>query len=234
MSETVIITGASTGIGKSLSLQMADAGYRVILVARSENKLDAIAEEIHQNGSESLVIPTDVSQPEQINLLKEKALKFGDISVVINNAGIGKFSKIEDITLEDWNHQMDVNLRASFLVSKAFIPSMKQNNKGTLVFINSVAGKKGYAYSAAYVSSKYGMRGLADSLREELREDNIKVISIHPGAVNTPFWNEIDSDFSRAEMLKASTLAQYIVQAIQAPGNFTVEEMVVRRTGGDL
>ena len=234
MPETAVITGASTGIGKSLAWQLADAGYRLVLAARSEDKLQAIAKEIQQKGGESLPVTTDVSQPEQIKILKEKALDFGNVSVVINNAGTGKFSNIENVTLADWNRQMDVNLRASFLVSQAFIPHMKQKKKGSLIFINSVAGKKGYAYSAAYVASKFGLRGLAESLREELREDNIKVVSIYPGAVDTPFWDDIQSDFPRKEMLNSDALAESIVHTIQAAGNFTVEEMVVRRTAGDF
>ena len=234
MPETAVITGASTGIGKSLAWQLTDAGFRLVLAARSEDKLQAIAKEIQQKGGESLPVPTDVSQSEQIKTLKEKALDFGNVSVVINNAGTGKFSNIENVTLADWNRQMDVNLRASFLVSQAFIPHMKQKKKGSLIFINSVAGKKGYAYSAAYVASKFGLRGLAESLREELREDNIKVVSIYPGAVDTPFWDDIQSDFPRDEMLKSDALAESIVHTIQATGNFTVEEMVVRRTAGDF
>ena len=234
MAKTAVITGASTGIGKSLAWQLADAGFRLVLAARSKDKLQAIAKEIQQKGGESLPVPTDVSQPEQIKILKEKALDFGNVAVVVNNAGTGKFSNIDNFTFTDWNSQMDVNLRASFLVSQAFIPKMKEMKKGSLVFINSVAGKKGYPYSAAYVSSKYGMRGLADSFREELRQDNIKVISIHPGAVNTPFWDNSNSDFSRDEMLKVQTLSESIVHVINASGNFTVEEMVVRRTGGDF
>lgn len=234
MSETAVITGASSGVGKSLAIQLSDAGYKVVLAARSEDKLNAIAEEIQTKGGNCRVVPTDVSQPEQINNLKIEALEYGDISLVINNAGFGKFCKIEEATLEDWNSQMDVNLRASFLVSQAFIPGMKQRSKGILVFMNSVAGKKGYPYSAAYVASKYGMRGLADSLREELREDNIKVISIHPGAVDTPFWDGAGVNFPREEMLDTATLAQSIVHTIQSPGNFTVEELVVRRTAGDF
>ena len=234
MSETAVITGASSGVGKSLAIQLSDAGYRVVLAARSEDKLNAIAEEIRSKGRDSLVVSTDVSQPEQINNLKDRALEYGDVSVVINNAGLGKFSKVEDVTIEDWDRQLDVNLRASFLVSQAFIPGMKQRLNGTLVFMNSVAGKKGYPYSAAYVASKYGMRGLADSLREELREDNIKVISIHPGAVDTPFWDGTGVNFPREEMLNTHTLAQSIVHAIQSPGNFAVEELVVRRTAGDF
>jgi short-subunit dehydrogenase len=234
MPETAVITGASSGVGKSLAIQLSDAGYKVVLAARSEDKLNAIAEEIQKMGGNCLVVPTDVSQPEQINNLKDRTLEYGDVFVVINNAGLGKFCKIEDVTLEDWNRQLDVNLRATFLVSQAFIPGMKQRKKGTLVFMNSVAGKKGYPYSAAYVASKYGMRGLADSLREELREDNIKVISIHPGAVDTPFWDGAGVNFPREEMLDTNTLAQSIVHAIQSPGNFTIEELVVRRTAGDF
>lgn len=234
MSETAVITGASSGVGKSLAIQLSDAGYRVVLAARSEDKLNAIAEEIQSKGGNSLVVLTDVSRPEQINNLKDRALEYGDVSVVINNAGLGKFSKVEDVAIEDWDRQLDVNLRASFLVSQAFIPGMKQRLNGTLAFMNSVAGKKGYPYSAAYVASKYGMRGLADSLREELREDNIKVISIHPGAVDTPFWDGIGVNFPREEMLSTHTLAQSIVHAIQSPGNFAVEELVVRRTAGDF
>ncbi|RMZ49395.1 SDR family oxidoreductase [Candidatus Marinimicrobia bacterium PRS2] len=234
MPETAVITGASSGVGKSLAIQLSDAGYKVVLAARSEDKLNAIAEEIQKMGGNCLVVPTDVSQPEQINNLKDRTLEYGDVFVVINNAGLGKFCKIEDVTLEDWNRQLDVNLRASFLVSQAFIPGMKRRKKGTLVFMNSVAGKKGYPYSAAYVASKHGMRGLADSLREELREDNIKVISIHPGAVDTPFWDGAGVNFPREEMLDTNTLAQSIVHAIQSPGNFTIEELVVRRTAGDF
>ena len=234
MPETAVITGSSSGVGKSLAIQLSDAGYKVVLAARSEDKLNAIAEEIQKMGGNCLVVPADVSQPEQINNLKDRTLEYGDVFVVINNAGLGKFCKIEDVTLEDWNRQLDVNLRATFLVSQAFIPGMKRRKKGTLVFMNSVAGKKGYPYSAAYVASKYGMRGLADSLREELREDNIKVISIHPGAVDTPFWDGAGVNFPREEMLDTNTLSQSIVHAIQSPGNFTIEELVVRRTAGDF
>ena len=183
MLETAVITGASNGIGKSLALQLADAGFRLVLAARSKDKLQAIAKEIQQKGGESLPVPTDVSQPEQIKILKEKALDFGNVSVVVNNAGTGKFSNIENITLADWNRQMDVNLRASFLVSQAFIPAMKQKKKGSLLFINSVAGIKPYAFSTAYVASKFGLRGFSSSLREELREHNIKVMNSYSQSI---------------------------------------------------
>ena len=106
--------------------------------------------------------------------------------------------------------------------------------EGKIIFINSVAGKYGYPYSAAYVSSKFGLRGLADSLRNELREHNIKVISIHPGAINTNFWDNIKGDFPKDQMLTSECIATFVLQAIISPDNAVVEEMVIRRTAGDM
>ena len=232
--DTIVLTGASSGLGESLSYKLSSQGYKIVLAARSEKKLVNISKNIKKRGGESIVVPTDVSNPDDINNLKYESLKFGKISILINNAGFGKFNKIEELSLQDWDNHLNINLRSAFLLSKAFIPSMKKLNKGSLIFINSVAGKKGYSNSSAYVASKFGMKGLADSLREELRENNIKVISIHPGATNTPFWDSLNVDFPREEMLAVNTLAESILFLIQAPGNFTVEEIVVRRTGGDF
>ena len=234
MEKVAIITGASSGIGKCLSIDLAEIGYRVILVARSNQKLQKLSDKIKAKGRECLIIPADIAIPNEIEKIKRQANSYGDVSLVINNAGVGKFNKIEDVTLDDWNLQIDVNLRGSFLVSQAFIPNMKKIKKGKLVFINSVAGKQAYPYSSVYVSSKHALRGLADSLREELREDNIKVISIHPGAINTPFWNSTGTDFPKEEMLKVENVSKTIINAIEAPENCTVEEMLIRRTKGDF
>ena len=234
MGQVAIITGASSGIGKCLSIDLAEIGYRVILVARSTEKLQKLSDEIRAKGGGCLTIPADIAIPSEIEKIRRQANSYGDVSLVINNAGVGNFNKIEDVTLEDWNHQMDINLRGSFLVSQAFIPNMKKLNEGRLVFINSVAGKQAYPYSSVYVSSKHALRGLADSFREELREDNIKVISIYPGAINTPFWNSIGTDFPKSEMLKVENVSKTIINAIEAPENCTVEEIVVRRTKGDF
>ena len=234
MTEIAVITGASSGIGESLAYELSNCNYKLVLVARSKNKIDIIKKKIQSNGRECLALALDLSDPNSIKKLKKETESFGNVSIIVNNAGLGQFNKLEDITLEEWDRHSNVNLRASFLVSQAFIGNMKSCNKGTIVFINSVAGKKGYPNSAAYSASKYGMRGLADSLREELRSDNIKIISIFPGAVNTSFWDKIDTSFSKSEMLDVNVLSKSIVSVIVSPGNFTVEELVVRRTEGDF
>ena len=106
--------------------------------------------------------------------------------------------------------------------------------KGMLVFVNSVAGMKPYPYSSGYVSSKYGLRGFASSIREEFREYNIKVVSIHPGAVNTPFWDDIKGNFPKNEMLTSEDVAETIYHAITAPNSSVIEEVLVRRNLGDF
>lgn len=234
MSETAVITGASSGIGKALAEKLSQAGYQVVIAARSKDKLNGIAANIQSQGGNCIPVQTDVSIQRDIKRLKEEASQHGTVSILINNAGIGYFGPVEELSIDDWNQQLDVNLRGAFLLSQAFIPEMKQNKKGVLVFINSVAGRQPFIHSAGYVASKFGLRGLASSLREELREYNIKVISIYPGAVNTPFWEKCENNFSKKQMLDVNQLAESIVHAILAPGNLTVEEMVVRRVAGDF
>ena len=111
---------------------------------------------------------------------------------------------------------------------------MIAKRSGKIVFINSVAGINPYPYSSAYVASKYGLRGFSSSIREELREYNIKVISIHPGAINTPFWNNVKGDFPRKDMLDPKDISNVVVDAILAENDIVHEEIVVRRTAGDI
>ena len=228
-----IVTGASTGLGKSISLKLALEGYEIILASRNEEKLNEVHDIIIEGGGQSQVIVTDVSNETDIENLYSK-IDIEKVDIVVNNAGFGIFNKIHKITSDEWDRQMDTNLRGSFLMSRYIAESMINRKAGKLVFINSVAGINAYPYSSAYVASKFGLRGFTASLREELREHNIKVISVHPGAIDTPFWNNVNVDFPKDEMLKSNDVAESIVHAILAPNNMVQEEIVIRRTGGDF
>ena len=232
--QTAVITGASSGIGKELAEQLSRYGYSTVIAARSISKLNAIAKNINSQGGRCLSVPTDVAIQSDIQNLAKKASQFGKVSILINNAGMGRFGFIEELSIDDWNNQLDVNLRGAFLASQAFVPIMKENKMGVLVFINSIAGRQPFSQSTAYVASKFGLRGLASSLREELREHNIKVISVYPGAVDTPFWDKVKNNFPRKDMLDSKSLAKSIIDSILAPGNLTIEEMVIRRISGDF
>ena len=156
------------------------------------------------------------------------------IELLINNAGIGVFKSISDTTIDDWDNTINTNLRGSFLMTKMIIDQLKSNQNGKIVFISSVAGLQPYKNSTAYVASKYAMRGFAASLREELREFNIKVITVFPGAVNTPIWDNKNMEELREGMMKTDDLTETIFHAINAPNNCVTEEITIRRTFGDF
>ena len=232
----VLVTGASTGIGREISRKLCHENYEVILASRSTGKLQKLEKEFSKNGYLFHLIKCDISIEKDVKNLYRKSTEIGFVSCIINNAGIGKFSSIDKISVKDWDDQININLRGSFLVTRFFIKSMIKNKMGKLIFINSVAGKYGHSYpsSTAYVTSKYGLRGFSKSLRTDLRQHNIKVISIYPGAVDTNFWDTTNVDFPREEMLSAKDISETIFHSIVAPNSSVLEEIVIRRTGGDF
>jgi len=179
------------------------------------------------------MIVADITERKDIEAIKLQ-IKSLTIDVLVNNAGIGIFNKIQNISFDEWNSQISTNVTGAFLMTKIVVNSMIENKTGKIVFINSVAGLKAYPFSSAYVSSKYALRGFASSLREELREYNIKVISIHPGSVDTDFWKNAKVDFPREKMLSSLDIASSIVATILAPNNLVYEELILRRTAGDF
>ena len=232
--KTVVITGGSTGIGKYLGLFFSQEKYDIVLISRTENKLKIVKDEIQKNGGVCNIIAADISKQSDFVRVSDYIKKNNNIDILINNAGIGIFNKIQNISSDEWDSQINTNLKGSFLMTKAVVPQMIKKQSGKIVFINSVAGLSPYPYSTAYVASKYGMRGFAASLREELREHNVKIISVHPGAIDTPFWNNVKADFPRKEMLSAQDVAKCILNAVLSPNNVVQEELVIRRTAGDF
>ena len=232
--EIVLITGASSGIGKSLALELSGKGYELILSSRNMDSLNDVANSVSKLGGKAHVIQMDITRADSVKELFVKAKKIGFVGIVVNNAGFGKFDSIQNIDIEDWDSQLSVNLRGSFLITKFFSESMIHNKRGMFVYINSVAGKKAYPYSSAYVASKFGLLGFSRSMRAELREHNIKVISIHPGAIDTAFWDNVEGDFPRNQMMSSENVAKTIVHAICAPDNVVLEELDIQRTEGDF
>ena len=232
--KNAIVTGASTGLGKHLSIELSQNNYHVFLIARNIEKLEIVKENILNRGGDCSVFAADISNDNDIDKISEVVDKIAQIDILVNNAGIGIFNKIENTSVDEWDKHISVNLRGSFLMSKMVVPNMKKNKSGKIVFINSVAGLHPYPYSSAYVASKFGLTGFSSSLREELRESNIKVLSYHPGAIDTPFWNNSKTDFPRKEMLSSKDVAESIVSSILAKKNIVHEQVIIRRTAGDF
>ena len=228
-----IITGASTGIGQSLSIKLSDK-YFIYLVSRNKEKLQKTAELIKDNNNQCKMIVADVSRSKSIDLIYSQIKNTQNIELLINNAGVAIFNNISNLSIEDWNKQLNTNLNGSFFMTKMIIDDLKSKKFGNIVFINSVAGLNPYKDSTAYVASKYGLRGFSSALREELRDYNIKIISIYSGAVNTPIWDDIVGDDIRSEMMDVDNVSDIIINAINSPANCTTEEITIRRVLGDF
>lgn len=228
-----IITGASSGIGQSLAIELSNK-YFVYLVSRNIKNLNKTKKHIESKNNKCEIIISDITIEKSVNEIYKKIPNKNQIELLINNAGIAIFKDISNTSVHDWDETINVNLRGAFLMTKSLIDNFKKKKNGKVVFINSGAGLKPFANSSAYVASKYALRGFASSIREELREFNIKVISVFPGAVNTPLWNNKNVEEIRKDMMNVDDLCQSIVHSINAPNNCVVEEILIKRTLGDF
>ena len=228
-----IVTGASTGIGRELAIELSN-NYFVYLVSRNINNLNKTKEIIVNNKNDCDIIAADISDQESVEKIYNTIHNKNNIELLINNAGIAIFKDISNTSIDDWDKTINVNLRGSFLMTKFAVEIFKLKKTGKIVFINSGAGLKPFKDSSAYVASKYGLRGFASSLREELRQFNVKVISVFPGAVDTPLWNNKNVDNIRQDMMNVNDLCQTIIHSINAPNNCVVEEILIKRNLGDF
>jgi short-subunit dehydrogenase len=192
--QVVVITGASAGIGRSLALQLADEGAKVVLAARRVNRLEQIAVECRQRGGEALAVRTDVSDEVQCKALIKMAVEtFGRLDMLINNAGLAVTALFEEFPdLQLFKHTMDVNFYGSVHCSYYALPYLKQT-RGRILAISSLGGKAALPYNTPYIASKYAMHGFYDALRMELMQHGVSVTVICPSWVRTEF-HEVQMD----------------------------------------
>ncbi len=190
--KVVIITGASKGIGKAISYKLAARKMNLILAARDISSLNSIKEDItNKFDCKVHIIPTDLTIEDEIKNLVEKTInKYNYIDVLINNAGVGRFARIDEFTIEDYNFIFDVNMKGLFLLTKYVVPHLIKQNSGHIINISSIAGKNGFKSGTLYSASKHAVQGFTWSLREDLKEYKIKVTTICPGSVLTEFGSK--------------------------------------------
>ena len=188
---TVLVTGASSGIGRLLALRFAREGARVALVARRVGELEAVAEEIGRAGTEALVLPCDVSDRSQVFGAAEQALaRFGSIDVLVNNAGYGHHRRFLDWDLDDMERVMRVNYLGALYWTRALLPQMVERRRGWIVFMASLAGRIAVPEESAYVASKFATVGLSEALSIELEDEGVHVLTVCPAIVRTDFFDE--------------------------------------------
>ncbi|NEO31235.1 MAG: SDR family oxidoreductase [Symploca sp. SIO3C6] len=188
--QVLLITGASSGIGAALARKLAAqfSGIRLVLAARNQQKLEAVAAECLKTGADVLVVATDMSQVEQVKTLAHLAVEhFGRVDVLVNNAGYGQIGPIELMSPVDAKEQFAVNFHGPLVLIQALIPTMRNQGGGRIINISSIAGRLAFPMVGLYSTSKFALEALSDVLRMELEGFNIKVSIIEPGPVNTEF-----------------------------------------------
>ena len=196
--KVILITGASSGIGAALALELAkqDSSIKLVLAARNESKLTAVADDCRKHGVDVVVVPTDLAETTQVqNLAKVAIAKFGTVDILINNAGYGQMGPVELIPPEAAKKQFAVNFHGALTLTQALIPVMRHQKSGKIINISSLGGRIPFPVAGMYSCSKFALEALSDVLRMELKSFGIKVVVIEPGPVVTDFfrvaWEEV-------------------------------------------
>jgi len=212
--KTVVVTGASSGIGRATAIAFGRRGANVVLAARREQALEEVRQALQALGAEILVVPTDVSDPAQVKNLVDASLeRFGSIDVFVANAGTYLRCPCRDLTVEDVEQVMAVNFHGSVRCLLEVLPHMLQRGEGHLVVVSSVDGKKGIPPDGAYVASKFALTGFADVLRQELRGTGVHVSTILPGRIDTPMIADLEVPSVSAKV-PPERVAEAIVRAV--------------------
>lgn len=216
--KVIVITGASSGIGQSCALSFSKQGSKVVLVARSADKLNELADKI--GGDNVMVAPADVSIEDQVNAMIQQVLeRFGRIDVLINNAGVGIKGSVVTAPLDEFDTVLRTNFHGVLFGIRAVYPSMKAQGGGTIVNVSSVAGFKGFYDSGLYSATKFAVNGMSESLGEDARKDNIHVMLVCPGKVETEFENNViyreESCQKKRSGISADEVADVIVDGVR-------------------
>ncbi|HEX9511881.1 MAG TPA: SDR family oxidoreductase [Puia sp.] len=234
--KVVVITGASSGMGAATARKLIGLGAKVVLAARREDQLKTL---VNQLGKNSMYVKTDVSKRADLdNLVKQAIGQFGHIDVLWNNAGIMPISFFDEGLVEQWDRMIDINIKGVLYGINAVLPHMLERGKGHILATSSVGGLKTSPGIGVYAGTKFAVRAIMETLREEVAQ-TIKVTTIFPGATQSELGQDITSPKIRAlygnlkdmPKMDEEAIADAVIYAISQPGNITINEVVLRPLG---
>lgn len=226
--KTVMITGASKGIGRALALRLAAEGARLALMARSEKELREVQQAAEDAGASCQVFAGDVADPEFVRASVEAVVKANTrIDVLINNAGFGIFKSSTDISATEWDQVFATNVKGTFLLSNGVIPYMKKQQSGHIINIASDVAKRVFAGGSLYCASKFAQDAYSMAIRKELRPSGIKVSVVYSGLVDSSFHAEPQGHDSHQWWLKNEDMANAICFIAAQPPHVVIDELMI-------
>lgn len=232
--KVALVTGGNRGIGLAIARALADAGCTLIITGRDPAALKRAERELARRARNLMAALCDVRDPGAVqSLFAEVKYKFHQLDILVNNAGVAHANlSVAKLPLEAWTEVIETNLTGTFLVTQAALPLMK---RGSAIVNNlSIAAKRVFPGSSAYIASKHGALGFTNALREEVRAQGVRVIALLPGAADTAIWNTLWPEAPRKKMMSAKAVAMATVNALAAPIESTVEELTILPSAGTL
>jgi ribitol 2-dehydrogenase len=236
-SKVIIVTGASSGIGAATAKLLSSHGAKVVLAARSADKLRTIAKDLP---GEALVVPTDVTKSKSVTTMVEKTLKeFGGIDVLFANAGVYIPGAVSDGNPDQWANLMDININGVLRCVHAVLPSMTEQKSGDILVTSSISGFVDIPWEPIYSASKHAIQGLVHTLRRQVAKDGIRVGSIAPGRVANELWGitdkkEIDKHIKKRMSLRSEDVAEAVVFMLSQPQHVTIRDLVMLPQNQDI
>lgn len=234
----ILISGASSGIGKASAIEFAKLGANLLLIARRMDKLDSLSIELeNQYKIKTKCIKLDIrNYDDVVKTYSNLSDEWKQIDIILNNAGLARgFSKIHEANIDDWEEMIDTNIKGLLYITKTFLPLMVKRKEGHIINIGSTAGHEAYAYGNVYSATKFAVKALSQSMRLDILDKGIKVTSIDPGMVITEFSKvRFSGDEERAnkvydgiEPLSAKDVAEAVVFAATRPPNVNINQIIL-------
>src|ERR1700744_6022784 len=228
--KTALVTGASRGIGFAIARKLGQMAAKVAICARDAKKLEDAASRLRNDGAEVLAATADVASAAEIASLVTKTEKsLGPIEILVNNAGVGYFSPVQEADEKNWDSVLDTNLKSVFLLSRAVAPGMIERRTGHIINIGSLAGKNAFKNGSIYCASKWGLMGLTECMAEDLREYGIRVSVICPGSVATDFGSPATKK-NPQKMLQPDDIAHAVEMLVTQATQSFISELLIRPT----
>jgi 3-oxoacyl-[acyl-carrier protein] reductase len=224
-----LVSGATAGIGRATAFALGRAGWSVGVCARTAAKVGALVEELRAAGIQAAGAAGDVGQAADApRIARAIEGELGPVDTLINNAGIAVFKPFVELSLEEWDGMMATNIRSLFLVTREFLPGMRERRAGAIVNVASLAGRNGVSGGTAYAASKHAVLGFSRSLMLEVRTLGIRVIAVCPGSVDTELIRGLDVRANR--ILQPEDVAETILATLRLPERAMMSEVDVRPT----